>query len=320
MHDVHSTEGSREGQNWVDFWNRPNAIYANRRNLETHFACLQQDLDAYLPTDGTVLDFGCGDALAAEAMAARCRTVYLFDAAPAVQQRLRARFPGHPRIKVLSEEELAALPSGSVDMVLAVSVLQYIPRQAVGDVLNRWRDLLSRQGRILIADVVDPRTPMLRDVASQLSMARKHGFLMAALLGLGATIITDRRWIAADEFFTGLFETALEEGEMITAVTFEAPEKAGYAKFANPASRYALAGVFVAKRAEGARVAVTGAGANGVFRHGGMEEALASSWSPDAVAASEVSPRDMLADMHASAEYRANLVRVMARRAVLAAG
>jgi Aerobic-type carbon monoxide dehydrogenase, middle subunit CoxM/CutM homologs len=142
----------------------------------------------------------------------------------------------------------------------------------------------------------------------------------AAMLGLGATIITDRRWIAADEFFTGLFETALEEGEMITAVTFEAPEKAGYAKFANPASRYALAGVFVAKRAEGARVAVTGAGANGVFRHGGMEEALASSWSPDAVAASEVSPRDMLADMHASAEYRANLVRVMARRAVLAAG
>ena len=142
----------------------------------------------------------------------------------------------------------------------------------------------------------------------------------AAMLGLGATIITDRRWIAADDFFLGLFETALEEGEVITAVTFEAPEKAGYAKFANPASRYALTGVFVAQRADGVRVAVTGAGANGVFRHAGMETALASDWSPEAVAGAEVGAGDMLSDMHASSDYRANLVRVMAKRAVVAAG
>ncbi len=202
MHDIHSPEGSREGHNWVDFWNRPNAIYANRRNLETHFACLQRDLDAYLPAGGTMLDFGCGDALAAEAMAARCSTVYLFDAAPAVQERLRARFAGHPRIKVLNEEELAALPAGSADLVLAVSVLQYIPRQALGDILNRWRSLLSHQGRILIADVVDPRTPMLRDVASQLSMARKNGFLMAALLGLGRMALSDYRRIRREAGFS----------------------------------------------------------------------------------------------------------------------
>ena len=142
----------------------------------------------------------------------------------------------------------------------------------------------------------------------------------AAILALGATIITDRRWIAADEFFAGLFETALEEGEMVTAVTFEAPEKAGYAKFANPASRFALVGVFVARKAEGVRVAVTGAGANGVFRHTGMEERLSSSWSPEAVGDAEVEPADMLSDMHADAHYRANLVRVMAKRAVIAAG
>lgn len=142
----------------------------------------------------------------------------------------------------------------------------------------------------------------------------------AAMLGLGATIITDRRWIAADEFFVGLFETALEEGEMVTAVTFEAPEKAGYAKFPNPASRYALTGVFVAKRAGGVRVAVTGAGGDGVFRHFSMEEALASNWSPEAVANAEVDPSDMLSDMHATGAYRANLVRVMAKRAILAAG
>ena len=142
----------------------------------------------------------------------------------------------------------------------------------------------------------------------------------AAMLGLGATIITDRRQVAAADFFLGLFETALEEGEMVTAVSFKAPDKAGYAKFANPASRYALAGVFVAKRAGEVRVAVTGAGADGVFRHSGMETALASNWSPEAVAGAEIDPGDMLSDMHASGDYRANLVRVMAKRAIMAAG
>lgn len=142
----------------------------------------------------------------------------------------------------------------------------------------------------------------------------------AAMLALGATIITDRRWIAADDFFRGLFETALEEGEMVTAVTFEAPERTGYAKFANPASRYALTGVFVAKGADGVRVAVTGAGANGVFRHAGMEAMLSSSWSADALSDAAVEPGDLLSDMHASPAYRANLVKVMAKRAVMAAG
>jgi carbon-monoxide dehydrogenase medium subunit len=142
----------------------------------------------------------------------------------------------------------------------------------------------------------------------------------AAMLGLGATIITDRRLLSADEFFAGLFETALDEGEMVIAVTFEAPEKAGYAKFANPASRYALSGVFVARRSGKVRVAVTGAGADGVFRHAGMEEALEASWSPEAVAGALVDEGSMLTDMHANAAYRANLVRVMAKRAIIAAG
>jgi len=142
----------------------------------------------------------------------------------------------------------------------------------------------------------------------------------AAMLALNATVITDRRMIVADDFFVGLFETALEEGEMVTAVTFEAPDKAGYAKFANPASRYALTGVFVAKRADGVRVAVTGAGAHGVFRHGGMEAALAAHWDAEAVAGVEVDPQDLLSDMHATPAYRANLVKVMAKRAVRAAG
>lgn len=140
----------------------------------------------------------------------------------------------------------------------------------------------------------------------------------AAMLGLGATIVTDRRRIAADDFFTGLFETALEGGEIVVAVTFEAPSKAGYAKFANPASRFAMTGVFVAKTATGARVAVTGAGAEGVFRHSGMESALSSNWSADAIAGISVDTSNLMADIHCSAEYRANLVKVMAKRAVAA--
>lgn len=172
----------------------------------------------------------------------------------------------------------------------------------------------------LAGKIGDPHVRHMGTIGGSIANNDPAADYPAAMLGLGATIITDRRWLSADDFFAGLFETALEEGEMVTGVTFEAPEKAGYAKFANPASRYALAGVFVSRRADGVRVAVTGAGADGVFRHSGMEEALAASWSPDAVAGTAVDARDMLTDMHANGEYRANLVKVMAKRAVIAAG
>ncbi len=141
----------------------------------------------------------------------------------------------------------------------------------------------------------------------------------AALVGLGATVHTNSRTIAADDFFTALFETALADDEIITAVSFPAPQKAGYAKFPNPASRYAIVGVFVAQGSDGVRVAVTGAGPS-VFRVSEMESALASNWSADAVAGISVSAGDLNADIHASAAYRAHLVTVMAKRAVAAAG
>jgi carbon-monoxide dehydrogenase medium subunit len=138
----------------------------------------------------------------------------------------------------------------------------------------------------------------------------------AAALALGATIKTDRRSIKADDFFQGMFATALEQGEIITAVEFPIPEKSAYEKFRNPASRYAIAGVFVAKTAGAVRVAVTGAGQNGVFRHTAMEQALSANFSPGAIAGI-VTPADgMNADIHASAEYRAHLVGVMAKRAI----
>jgi carbon-monoxide dehydrogenase medium subunit len=142
----------------------------------------------------------------------------------------------------------------------------------------------------------------------------------SACLALGATIKTDKREIAADDFFTGMFETALEDGEMIVSVSFPKPEKASYQKFDNPASRYALVGVFVAKTSGGARVAVTGAGQDGVFRVAGMESALDGNWSADAVAGVAVDAGGLNSDIHASAEYRAHLIGVMAKRAVAAAG
>ena len=142
----------------------------------------------------------------------------------------------------------------------------------------------------------------------------------SAALALGATIKTDRREIAADDFFQGMFATALEPNEIITEVRFPIPEKSAYAKFPNPASRYAMVGVFVAKGPKGVRVAVTGAGQNGVFRHKAFEQALEKSWSADALKGIESHSADMNSDIHGSAEYRAHLVGVMARRAVAAAG
>jgi aerobic carbon-monoxide dehydrogenase medium subunit len=140
-----------------------------------------------------------------------------------------------------------------------------------------------------------------------------------AALALGATIHTTKRAIAADDFFQGMFTTALEPGELITAVEFPVPEKAAYTKFPNPASRYAIVGVFVAKAPAGVRVAVTGAGQNGVFRHKAMEEALGKSFSATAIAGVATPADGLNGDIHASAEYRAHLVGVMARRAVAAA-
>jgi len=140
----------------------------------------------------------------------------------------------------------------------------------------------------------------------------------AAVLGLGATIHTDRREIAADDFFTGLFETALEDGEIIVSVSFPIPRRAAWMKFPNPASRYAIVAVMVAETASGVRVAVTGAG-DRVFRVGAMEAALGGSFSADAIGDISIPQDGLNEDIHASAEYRAHLVGVMARRAVAAA-
>ncbi|MFT5065195.1 MAG: carbon-monoxide dehydrogenase medium subunit [Yoonia sp.] len=141
----------------------------------------------------------------------------------------------------------------------------------------------------------------------------------AVALASGATIITNSREIAADDYFQGMFTTALEEGEIVTAISMPVPEKANYQKFVQPASRFALVGVFVAKFADGVRVAVTGASNEGVHRWTEAEAALSADFSADAIAGLTVSADNLIADLHGSPEYRAHLVKVMTGRAVAAA-
>ncbi len=142
----------------------------------------------------------------------------------------------------------------------------------------------------------------------------------AAALGSGATIVTNAREIAADDYFEGLFSTALDEGEIITSVRFPVPAAASYQKFVQPASRFALVGVFVARSGDGVRVAVTGAGEDGVFRWTAAENALGQEFSVAAIDGMTPSPDGMMTDLHGTSAYRAHLVGVMTRRAVTAAG
>jgi len=194
---------------------------------------------------------------------------------------------------------------------------------------------MTRHADVATSDVVRSAIPALATLAGVIGdpAVRNRGTIggsvanddpaadyPAAVLALGATVVTSTRKIPADDFFKGLFETALQANELITAVHFPIPEKAAYEKFRNPASRYALVGVFVAKTAAGVRVAVTGAGASGVFRVEAFEKALEANFSASALDGLSVDASGLASDMHADADYRAHLIGVMAKRAVTAAG
>jgi carbon-monoxide dehydrogenase medium subunit len=170
----------------------------------------------------------------------------------------------------------------------------------------------------LAEGIGDPQVRNRGTIGGSIANADPAADYPAAIVALGATVVTDRRSIAGDDFFTGMFETALAPGEIVRQVRFPIARRAGYAKYPNPASRYAVVGVFVADTPAGVRVAVTGAGPS-VFRVPEMEAALSADFSAEAIAGLSVPAGDLNADPHATAEYRAHLITVMARRAVASA-
>jgi len=169
------------------------------------------------------------------------------------------------------------------------------------------------------AHIGDPAVRNRGTVGGSLANNDPSACYPAAALGSGATIVTNSREIAADDYFQGMFTTALEEGEIITEVRFPVPEKANYQKFVQPASRFALVGVYVAKYADGVRVAITGASNDGVFRWSEAEAALTADFSASALDGLSLSGDDMISDLHGTGAYRAHLCAVMAKRAVTAA-
>jgi len=182
---------------------------------------------------------------------------------------------------------------------------------AVGEAIPALADLAAGIG--------DPQVRHKGTIGGSVANNDPAADYPSACLALNATIITNKRKIAADDFFTGMFETALEPGELIKAISFPVPNKAAYQKFPNPASRYAVVGVFVAKKGKDVRVAVTGAGQNGVFRSSKLEAALTAKFAAKSLDGVTVSAEGLNEDIHAGSDYRAHLIGVLARRAVAAA-
>lgn len=257
------------------------------------------------------------------------RPTSLADAVSAIGAEEDGKLLGGGQTLLPTLKQRLAQPSALVDLS-GVPDLKGIREEAGGITIGAF----TRHAEVAHSDTVARVIPALAALAEGIGdrQVRNMGTLggsianadpaadyPSAVIGLKATVKTDRREISCDDFFTGMFETALEPGEVIVSVHFPKPDKAAYAKFRNPASRYAVVGVFVAVFGSEVRVAVTGAGPS-VFRLPSFEAALASNFSAAALNGLTVDADGLNADLHASAEYRAHLVGVMAKRAVTAAG
>ena len=180
--------------NWRDFWNQDTPIYVSQRHKVLHYARIARDIAALIPAaDALVLDYGCGEALSADRIAARCRTLYLCDAAPVVRERLRARYADEPRIAVLAPEDMEQVPDGSLHVVVVNSVIQYIGLDELRALLALARLKLRPDGSLVIADVIPPDVGAMKDVSALLSFGWKGGFLAAAVAGLARTAVSEYR-------------------------------------------------------------------------------------------------------------------------------
>ena len=187
-------------QSWLDFWNAPNAIYVSRRHQDAHYAKVLGGIRRFVPAGGTatVLDWGCGDALAANDLAQTCRTLLLYDRADGTRRRLLANFADSPKIRVLDDAELDAVAPASVDLIIVNSVVQYLDRRQFGDALRLFHRLLKSDGKLLLGDIIAPDTPLVGHVTTFLGFAWRNGFFIAAVIGLARNFVSPYRKLRRD--------------------------------------------------------------------------------------------------------------------------
>ena len=179
---------------WKSFWDSDHSIYVNTRHKDVHYRTIAEQIAAFVPgPQARVLDYGCGEALHAEVVAAAAAQVLLSDSADSVRAAMARRLAGNSRIKVLSPDEVAALPDRSLDLIVSNSVVQYLTLRELERLLALWRRLLAPGGSLIVADVIPPDVGKLSDVAALLRFAAQHGFLLAALAGLARTAVSPYR-------------------------------------------------------------------------------------------------------------------------------
>ncbi|GGF86774.1 hypothetical protein GCM10007301_53360 [Azorhizobium oxalatiphilum] len=205
---------------WVSFWDGAHSIYVNDRHKAVHYARITADIVALVPDPAArVMDYGCGEALGAADLARASGQLILADSAQTVRARLKEKFAGDRKVSVLSPEEAALLPDGSLDLIIANSLLQYLSKDVLKDLLAVWHRLLAPGGAVVLADVIPPGVSAVQDAGALLSFAARDGFLAAAVIGLAKTAVSPYRKLRAD---LGL--TMYEEAEMLALL-----KAAGYA-------------------------------------------------------------------------------------------
>jgi SAM-dependent methyltransferase len=177
---------------WISFWDTPHSIYVNARHRDVHYRIIAEDLRRYVPSpDAAVMDYGCGEALHADLVAAAAARLILVEAAPGVVKTLAARFAANPKVEVTPPESLPNVPDHSIDLIVMHSVAQYLTGDALDALLATFHRLLKSDGLLIVGDVIPPDLPTLADIRALLRLAWTHGFFGAALLGLARTVTSD---------------------------------------------------------------------------------------------------------------------------------
>jgi ubiquinone/menaquinone biosynthesis C-methylase UbiE len=179
-------------QDWISFWDSDHPIYVNARHFDVHYRAIADDIIRLIPSaDARILDHGCGEALHADQIAARCGGLFLCEAAPTVRGRINERFKNEPKIRAIGPEEVAKLPAAALDLVVANSLLQYLKHDELKALLANWKRILKPGGKLVVADIIGPHQSAPKDALALLSFAARNGFLIAAFFGLVRTVFSD---------------------------------------------------------------------------------------------------------------------------------